>query len=156
MSCNHLLNQDLQDFEDFLIGVVDSNGACRSLRITFSLAIFYLGGNNHFILYLNAFHQCDHRIDEKKVIKVTIFYLHLTQTRDVIVHPALSCNTPLNQDLQDFEDFLIGFVDSNGACCSMRITFSLAIFLNWRLIVPLLCNPLTFRRCDHRSDEKSN
>ena len=88
------MNQDLQDFEDFLIRVVDSNGACRSMRITFSLAIFYLGGNNHFILYLNAFHQCDHRIDEKKVIKVTIFYLHLTQTKDVIFHPE----NPVNPD----------------------------------------------------------
>ena len=48
------------------------------------------------ILYYNpnTFRRCDHRSDEKKVIKVTIFYLHLTQTKDVIFHPE----NPVNPD----------------------------------------------------------
>ncbi|MBU6219683.1 MAG: hypothetical protein KGQ50_03450 [Bacteroidetes bacterium] len=86
------MNQDLQDFEDFLSGVVDSNGACRSLRITFSLGIFL---NWRLIVILPNSPFADAIIAAtKKVIKVTIFYLHLTQTKDVIVHPE----NPVNPD----------------------------------------------------------
>ena len=98
-----VLNQDFQDFEDFLVlGVVwDGESGFSGFRGFFSVRRCYrfcvLQLMNHFLS--------------------TIFFI--SYPFNLEDNWVLSCSLVLNQDFQDFEDFLVLDVVIDFACCSL-------------------------------------